>query len=81
VIQKSAILPLISVIALVAQLVFHKEIPADIQDNLATIVVNIVLLYSGIKGIFTNHRTPLPEKEKENASVSDVSQYSDSLIP
>lgn len=55
-IDKAVITPLISVVAMAVQLAFHKQIPQELQDQASMIILNLVLLYSGVKGIFTNYK-------------------------
>lgn len=71
--------PIVSAIALGAQLIFHKEITADIQETIVTTVVNLIFIYHVIVGIFSNPVSQLPVKEKVNALELTPIQNSDNL--
>lgn len=76
-IEKTTILPIISLVALVIQAIFHKEISIDLQNQIAEIAVNIFFVGFTLYGIFKNHGSQLPENQKENGSESIPSQNSD----
>lgn len=54
-IQKSMIMPLISSICLLIQVSLHQYISPEVQDAIATVLVNLFLAGFTIYGIFKNH--------------------------
>lgn len=55
-INKSAIAPIIAVLAIAVQLVFGVEIPEPLQTEITTAVVNITAVGVAVYGIFKNHK-------------------------
>lgn len=54
--EKTAVLPVVSLVAIGVQVIFHEEIPAGVQDSVATLIVDAVAVVGLIYGIIKNHQ-------------------------
>lgn len=67
------LLPIISIICLSIQGIFHQEIPVAVQDSLATGIIDLIALGVAAYGIFKNHHeVPVitVQKAEENSNPS-----------
>lgn len=53
---KSMVAPIIAVVVLFIKAVFKIDIPNEVQDQAAVIVVGVVALVTTVHGIFKNHK-------------------------
>lgn len=61
---KTVIAPIVATIAILAQLVFGIEIPADVVDQLVVVAGNAVAIGFVIYGIVKNHKKDLDATRK-----------------
>lgn len=54
-VTKSMIAPIIAVLALFIKSVFNIEIPNELQDQAAVVIVGVFALVTAIRGIWKNH--------------------------
>lgn len=54
--QATAIMPFVSLLALIVGLVFHIEIQQDVQLQLAEVIAGVIAVGYVIKGIIQNHK-------------------------
>lgn len=53
---KTMLLPILSTVAILIQLVFGIQIPEEVLDQTATAVANLILVGITVYGIFKNHK-------------------------
>lgn len=69
--NKSVILPILAVLAMIVQGVFGVDISEELQNQIAEVVINVIGVSFLIYGVFKNHKKEKQEETQEEETQEE----------